>query len=268
MATCLIACSKNGTAGTEPDVTNPPHNIVSAQIEDNGASHIWQEGDFFGLYGSKSGENVRYVVEPVSFEKEGVTRIYGSGVDGEVYGYYPYNEDGYASVASGRQPLFSEQAYYTSAREQMTGNSVLVSKLENEKFTFSWICGVLHIHVTAGVNGTVQSASLLSPDAFLWGEYSVTGEQPVIANGGRELSLLNIGLPCEPDAPLDLYFMLPPGTYSALSLSLTSDEETVTKPVDVVVTITSKAAFNCTVSEKETIYEGTDIVIIDGEFDD
>lgn len=268
LAACLVACSKNGSSGKEPEVLNPPHNIISALIEDNGSSHRWSEGDFFGLYGSVSGENVRYVVEPVSFEKEGLTRIYGSGVDGDVYGYFPYHEDGYPAVAEGRQPLSPAQVYCLSAREQMIQNTILVAKLEDEILNFSWLCGVLHIHVTAGVSGTVRSASLLSAGIPVCGNYSITGTEPLFDDAGNELTLTGVGLPCEPDSPLDLYFMIPPGVYTSLSLSLTSELETVTKPVDLAVSIDAKAEFSCTVSEKETVYEGTDIIIIDGEFDD
>ena len=268
LAACLASCEKNGRGGAVPEVTNPPHNIIFARIEDNGASHIWKERDFFGLYGSSSGENVRYVVEPVSYEKDGLTRIYGSGADGEVYGYFPYSEDGYAVVAAGRQPLFPQQVCYASAAEQMRGNTVLVAKLEDEALNFSWLCGVLHIHVTAGVSGTVRSASLLSAGGPLCGAYSIAGTEPLMDDAGYEVTLVGIGLPCGPDSPLDLYFMIPPGNYSSLSLNLTSDEETVSKPVDLTVSIEAKAAFSCTVSEKETVYEGTDIVIINGEFDD
>ena len=264
----LSACTKGGS-DSAPEVSNPPHNILSARIADYGTSHIWKEGDLFGLYGSISGENVRYVVEPVSYEKDGSTRIYGSGVDGEVYGYYPYDEeDGCPAAALGRQPLATQQAYWGSAREQVLRSTVLVAKLQDEVLSFSWLCGVLHLHITAGVNGTVQSASLGSGDAPLCGDYSIIGGDPLIANASCTLTVTGIGRLCEPETPLDVYFMLPPGVYSSLSLTLTSNEESITKPVELTVSITSMAEVNCTVSEKETVYEGTDIIIIDGEFDD
>lgn len=264
----LSACSK-GSSDVAPEVSNPPHNILSARIADYGTSHIWKEGDLFGLYGSISGDNVRYVVEPVSYEKDGNARIYGSGVDGEVYGYYPYDEeDGCPAAALGRQPLAAQQAYWGSAREQVMQSTVLVAKLDNEVLSFSWVCGVLHLHITAGVNGTVRAASLSSGDVPLCGDYSIIGADPLMANASGTLTVTGIGRLCEPETPLDVYFMLPPGVYSSLSLTLTSDEESVTKPVDLTVAITSMAEVNCTVSEKETVYEGTDLIIIDGEFDD
>lgn len=264
----LASCSKNTGNGDAPEVNNPPHNIITARIADYGTAHIWKEGDLFGLYGSISGENVRYVVEPVSYEKDGLTRIYGSGADGDVFGYYPFDEEGCPSASIGRQPLAATQDYYSNSREQIVRNSVLVARLEDEMLSFSWLCGILHIHVTAGVNGNVQAASLSSDGAPLCGDYSVIGEEPLLSNASGAVTLKGLNLLCGPDTPLDLYFMLPPGVYSSLSLTLTSDEESVTKPVELTVSISSMIEVNCTVSEKETVYEGTDIIIIDGEFDD
>ena len=268
VAAALAACSKDRGKGDAPDVSNPPHNIVSALIEDYGTSHVWSEGDLFGLYGSVSGENVRYVVEPVSFEKDGLTRIYGSGVEGVVVGYYPFDEEGCPAAAAGRQPLSPEQQYCSSAWEQVKDNTVLVARLEDEKLHFSWFCGVLHLHVTAGVNGIVRSASLTSADAPLCGDYSVTGGDPAMANASGMLTVSEIDLPSEPESPLDLYFMLPPGVYSSLSLTLSSNEESITKPVELAVTISSMSETTCIISDKETVYDGTDIIVIEGEFDD
>lgn len=268
VALLLSACSKNGSNSDAPDVTNPPHNIVKATIADYGTvSHLWSEGDLFGLYGNRSGSNVRYVVEAISYEKSGEARIYGRGVDGDVYGYYPYCEEGYDAVAQGRQPLPALQSHASSAREQMMQNTVLVAKLENEAFSFSWLCGVLHLHLTAEVAGTVSSATLLSADAPICGDYSIIGTEPLISDPGTSVTQEGINSQCSEEKPIDLYFMLPPGTYPALSISLTSEVETVVKPIDLSVSIASKTELSCTVTDKETIYEGTDIIIIDGEFD-
>lgn len=268
LAVSLASCSKNSGNGNAPEVNNPPHNIITARIADYGTAHIWTEGDLFGLYGSISGENVRYVVEPVSYEKDGAARIYGSGADGDVYGYYPYNEeDGCPAAAIGRQPLSTKQDYFSNARNQLLGNSVLVAKLDEETLAFSWLCGILHIHVTAGVDGNVQTASLISDDAPLCGDYSVIGEEPLLSNPAESVTLEGLNNLCGPDAPLDLYFMLPPGVYTSLFLTLASDKESITKPIELTVTISSMSEINCTVSDKETVYDGTDIIIIDGEFD-
>ena len=265
----LSACSKNGVNGREPEVSNPPHNIIKASIADYGTErHIWSEGDLFGLYGSRSGENVRYVVEKVSFEKNGEARIYGRGVDGDVYGYFPFREEGYSSVAEGRQPLPSEQRLCASAREQIMANTVMVAKLENEALSFSWLCGILHVHLTAEISGSVRSASLLSDGLPVSGNYSIIGKEPLMENPGYEVTLSGIDKPCGEAAPLDLFFMLPPGNYPALSIRMLSSAETVIKPIDIAVEISSKAEVNCTVTDKETIYDGTDIIIINGEFDD
>lgn len=267
--TVALACSKTGTVGNEPEISNPPHNIIKAWIEDfKATSHIWSEGDYFGLYGSRSGENVRYVVEPISFQKSGDTRIYGSGVDGEVYGYYPYREEGYSAVAAGRQPLAAQQTYCTSALEQVLSNTVLVAKLEDERLQFSWLCGVLHVRLSAEVYGNVNSATLISGDNPITGDYSITGETPLLINESTALTVPGIDKPCGAKTPLDLYFMLPPGNYKSLSVSVESLTETIVKPIDISVDITPKTEVNCTVTDKETVYEGTDIIIINGEFDD
>ena len=174
-------------------------------------------------------------------------------MDGDVFGYFPFREEGYSSVAKGRQPLPSEQGLSASARDQIMGSTVMVAKLENEALTFSWLCGVLHVRLTAEISGTVKAASLLSSGVPVCGDYSIIGKEPLIENPGYELTIPGIDKPCGEAAPLDLYFMLPPGSYPALSIRLLSSSETVMKPVDITVEITSKAEVNCTVTDKETI---------------
>ena len=264
----LASCVK--PSDNSPEVSNPPHNIVSAAITGLSTAHVWSSGDLFGLYGSDSGTNVRYEVDPASFGKEGAARIFGPGAKGEtLFGYYPFTKKGYPAVAFGRQPLPAEQAFQPNAQEQLKANTILVARLdESQSFSFNYLCGVLHIRTAVGVEGDVTEAFLLSEDAPLCGDYSILGVDPLMDNPGYKLFLRGVGQPCSQEKPLDFYFMLPPGTYTTLSINLVTASETVSKPIDASLSIVPRNEVGCTVTEKETTYEGTDIIIIDGSFDD
>ena len=264
----MFSCSKGSGSDSGSSVTNPPANILTVDIEGYGASHIWSSDDCFGIYGSKKGDNVRYVVETTSFEQDGQTRIYGTGAEGEVTGYYPYSAEGYPAVAEGRQPLFSAQTFMESAEEQLKAHTVLVAKVQDERLSFTYRCGVLHLHMTTDIAGPVTSAVLTSASKAVCGELEMFSENPAVQNPGSELELSGINRPCSLENPLDVRFMLPPGTYSDLQITLISDAETIMKPVEATLTIEPKSEVRCTISNKETIYEGSDIIIIEGRFDD
>lgn len=264
----MFSCSKGSGSDSGYSVTNPPANILTVDIEGYGASHIWSSDDCFGIYGSKKGDNVRYVVETTSFEQDGQTRIYGKGADGEVIGYYPYSAEGYTAVAGGRQPLFSIQSFMESAEEQLKAHTILVAKAQDDRLSFTYKCGVLHLHMTIDIDGIVTSAVLSSTSKAVYGELEMFPEKPEILNSGTELILSGINRQCSLANPLDARFMLPPGTYSDLYITLISDTETIMKPVEATLTIEPKSEVSCTISNKETIYEGSDIIIIEGRFDD
>ena len=264
----LFSCSKGSGSDSDLSVTNPPANILTVDIEGYGTSHIWSSDDCFGIYGSKKGDNVRYVVETTSFEQDGQTRIYGTGADGDVIGYYPYSAEGYPAVAGGRQPLFSTQSFKESAEEQLKAHTILVARAQDDRLSFTYKCGVLHLHMTTDIDGIVTSAVLSSTSKAVYGELEMFPEKPEILNSGNELILSGINHQCSLENPLDVRFMLPPGTYSDLQITLISDKETIMKPVEATLTIEPKSEVRCTISNKETIYEGSDIIIIEGRFDD
>ena len=265
----LVYCTKSSNDAA-PDAVNPPHNIVSASIAGLSTAHIWSSDDLFGLYGSASGNNVRYEVEPSSFGNDGVVRIFGPGADGEtVFGYYPFTKKGYPAVAAGRQPLAELQSFKSNAQEQLKANTILVAMLnEEQSLVFDYLCGVLHVRAAFGVEGDIMEAFLLSEDAPLYGDYSFLGANPLMEHPGKKLIIQGIGQTCSPEKPLDLYFMLPPGSYSTLSINLVTEGEMVSKPIETTIAVTQKNEVTCVVTEKETIYEGTDIIIIEGSFDD
>ena len=263
-----LSCTKGSGTDGNSSVTNPPANILTVDIEGYGSSHIWSSDDCFGIYGTKSGKNVRYVVETTSFEQDGQTRIYGTGADGDVIGYYPYSAEGYPAVAGGRQPLFSTQSFKESAEEQLKAHTILVAKAQDDRLSFTYKCGVLHLHMTTDIDGIVTSAVLSSTSKAVYGELEMFPEKPEILNSGNELILSGINHQCSLENPLDVRFMLPPGTYSDLQITMISDKETRMKPVEATLTIEPKSEVRCTISNKETIYEGSDIIIIEGRFDD
>lgn len=267
ISAALISCSKNSGQTDELSVTNPSSCILSVEVEGYGTSHLWTQNDMFGIYGSEKGTNIRYIVESVNFGSDGQTRIYGVGAEGNIIGYYPYCVSGYEAVASGRQPLPRTQVYTYSPEEQLKSNSVLVAEAQDGKLAFTYECGILHLHMTTDIEGTVSSVSLTSMNA-LCGDLQVIGEEAIIHNPSNEIGMSGIDLPCTQDTPLDLYFMLAPGTYSDLSIALHSDRESVIKPVETTLIIEAKTVAKCTISNKETIYEGSDIIITDGTFDD
>lgn len=268
MSILVLSCSKGTDPKDRSSVTNPSSCILSVDIEGYGDSHIWSRSDCFGIYGSKSGENVRYVVETTSFGNDGQTRIYGTGADGEVIGYYPYDAEGHPAIAQCRQPLADTQTFMETSEGQLKSNSILVAKASDGNLSFKYACGVLRLHMTTDIAGIVYSAELSSQSAALCGDLSMLGEAPLINNPRQKVTIAGIGRACTADTPLDICFMLPPGTYPDLNITLTSDSETIIKPVEATLTVEPKTEVKCTVSNKETVYEGTDIIIIEGKFDE
>ena len=267
ISAALISCSKNSGQADELSVTNPSSCILSVEVEGYGTSHLWTQNDMFGIYGSEKGTNIRYIVESVNFGSDGQTRIYGVGAEGNIIGYYPYRESGYDAVALGRQPLPCTQVFTDSPEKQLKSNSILVAEAQDGKLSFTYECGILHLHMTTDIEGTVSSVSLTSMNA-LCGDLQVIGEEAIIHNPSNEIGISGINLPCTQETPLDLYFMLAPGTYSDLFITLNSDMESVVKPVETTLIIEAKTVAKCTISNKETIYEGSDIIITEGTFDD
>lgn len=268
MSASLLSCSKVGDSADEAGVNNPASCILHAGIEGYGASHLWNADDCFGVYGSESGNNVRYVVETTSFGKDGLTRIYGTGAEGEIIGYYPYTTGGYEAVAFGRQPLPAVQVFRETSEDQLKDNTILVAKAQGDTLLFRYECGILHLHMTTDINGKVSTAVLSADTTAVCGDLSMLGEDPAIENPGTEISICGIGRKCSLETPLDLRFMLPPGRYSDLHVTLISNSESITKPVEATLTIEPKTETKCTISNKETIYNGTDIIIIEGRFDE
>lgn len=264
----ILSCTKGTGSEGSSSVTNPSSCILTVDIEGYGASHMWSRDDCFGIYGSKSGNNLRYVVETVSFGQDGTTRIYGTGAEGEVIGYFPYSAEGHQAVAAGRQPLSDTQVFKETAEGQLKANTVLVAKAQDDRLSFTYGCGVLCLHMTTDIEGTVTSAILSSASKAVCGEMNLFTDEQNIENPGSRLTVTEIGKPCTSETPLDVRFMLPPGTYTDLKITLVSDTETVIKPVEATLTVEAKTEIRCTVSNKETVYEGSDIIIIEGTFDE
>ena len=265
VALTAAACSGKLNIPDQPEVPASKTFELSANMSSYSGEFLWSPGKAIGIYGSLQGSNAKYVPYNEYLGKGGVIKMYGPEVDGTLYAYFPYSAEGYEAVADGLVPYASVQTYRASAAEHFSENTVLVAQQENGVFDFAIRSGLVKFEVDVDFAGEVKSVVLVSGLNYLSGNFAIDpqADQPV-TEGGKTLTVCGMGVQ---NGKFDVYFALPEGSYETLQLSVHTDAESVSKPVNGVVPVRAGEVTSMTVVDEAYEYTGSDFIIIPEIFD-
>mgnify|MGYP006956029642 FL=1 len=262
-----LSCVERLPVEAEPELAEQGVCLLRAQmVEDD--SFVWTLPESrIGVY-SGSSANSCWTPRAYCIGKSGEAEIFGPEAKGEVYAYWPYSEEGYSPCADGRVRIPSEQKWHDSFESHIAGNAPhLVACAEDGRLRFRRHCGALHVRVMMDFVQNVQNIVLNSEDDIC-GDYDVSGlAEEKLVNGGKSIRLTGIDRPAGASEPLDVWIMLPPGTYSGLFVTVSGGEETATAVIDGSVRIESGRQTEADASERRNDYEGGDFVGEVVEFD-
>lgn len=259
-AVLLASCSAKSLLKPDPEVSESGTVSVSATIS---ADHVWSGNDAVGIYGSLKGVNAKFVPLSSCFGKGGQATLYGSAVDGELVGYYPYSYGGVPTLTKGFVVLPQIQKYCRDAFSQITGNTVAVARGKDGILDMEYLVGVVHFKVSAKFSGEVKSVTLSSISDVLSGEMSID-DGSMSESGPGSVSVRGIG---RREGEFDLWVMLPCGIYSGLELTIISDEGSVVKSVRGSIPVEKGRVSETVVKDEAFEYAGSDYEVIPGNFD-
>ena len=265
LAVVASGCGGRLDLPEEPDVPKAVRYELSAQVSSLSDVYVWKEGSAVGVYGSSKGDNAKYVPYNGFHGKTGLVELYGPEVDGTIYGYFPYNSEGYAAVAEGRCPYVPVQQYRTSAAGHYSANAVLVAAEIDGVLDFAHRAGLVHFSVNVDVEGQVKGVMLSSALDPLCGNFSIDPEdESPVTDAGNTVTVRGMG---KPQGKFDVWFLLPAGEYEALQLVVMTDQTQLTKPVNGKVPVSAGEVTKMTVVDEAYEYTGSDFEIIGGIFD-
>ena len=206
-------------------------NIGTEQL--NGVeAHTWSTATAIGAFGSQGGANAKYTL----FNKyDGMAEglFFGAEVKGTVYAYYPYNKDASAEGSEIALTLPDKQTYNADLVTQYEQHSkILVAKSDDGNLVFEHLYGCLAIEIEGEY--TINKLKLSSDTEPLAGRVAVNFENNMqssaIARSLYELTLdCGEGVRTSAEQPTKFYFLLPPATYTSLSLEVTTPEGSLSK---------------------------------------
>ena len=113
----------------------------------------------------------------------------------------------------------------------------------------------------------VQSIVLSSGDDIC-GDYDVSSlATDRLTGGGESITVTGIDRPSSPSKPLDVWIMLPPGTYNGLFISVSAGEETATAIIAGEIRIESGKQTEVDAKEENHNFGGGDFEGEEVEFD-
>ena len=217
-----LACTRqNAPEGNDYYVADGGNGIFTAQVESISGTWTWDAvRSKVGVYAGDA-RNVLYVPRAKYDGASGEVQIMGRPVNGRAYAYIPYKAHGIDAVRFGRMPIPTEQAFYESAAAQIEGNTTLVAMAdENGKFLFRHYCGALHLKLIISFPETVERVAFSATEPVC-GELDITGlAEERISNPGYSVTVKGIGKPCSEAEPLDVWVMLPEGTYPGAYITI------------------------------------------------
>lgn len=258
----LIACTRYST----PDdsayyVADEGTGIFRAEVEPLSGTWTWKAArSKVGVYAGAA-ENVLYIPRAAYDGATGEVQLMGQPVSGKAYAYMPYRASGMDAVRTGRMPLPEEQTFHESANAQIEGNTVLVAaEDENGKFLFRHYCGALHLKLKISFPETVERL-ILSANEPICGYLDITGEADErITRAGHSVTVNGIGKPCSEAAPLDVWVMLPEGSYSGVYVTLSGATTSVSTIVGDQISITTGRETAAEAREEKNEYGNPDFV--------
>lgn len=216
---------------TSLEVTPPQEGegegAMTQDVAPESPAHVWAKTDKLGVFGSESGINAKYTLYNESVDKsEG--KFYGPEVVGEVYAYFPWQENVTASGSQLNLPFPSEQIYNADVKTQFAQNtSVYVAKASEGVVELLHPMGCIGIAIKGDVD--IYSVSLSSKSKPLSGTIALDYENnfavSTVNNSSRSVKL-TLETPVHVDMfePTVFYLMLPPATYDDLAIAIDTNE--------------------------------------------
>ena len=202
--------------------------------------HTWSQGCYIGAFGSEGGKNAKYTLfADYDGAVEGL--FYGAELKGNIYAYYPYDKEATADGSKVALTIPDTQTYDADLVKQFEANStILVAKSTDENVALGHLYGCLGISVKG--NFTVESIKLTSANQPLAGRIAFDFENDMEASAvARSLYSLTLdcgeGVQTSEENPATLYVMLPPATYSALSIDVVTTDGTISKQLNGSYTV-------------------------------
>ena len=241
---------------------------TSTEVE----SRTWAAEAKVGVYGTTMGNNVEYkLFSSYAGTVEGA--FYGNEVQGEIYAYYPYYAGSKRNGSQITLMLPENQVYNADFGQQMTTyNPTLVAKATTGEIEFNYLAGALGVQVQGGA--LVKKIKVSSENSALAGLVAVDFARDFNVVAVEE-SVKSVTLDCGEgvltslDEPTTFYVLVPPATYTDLSVTVTVDGGEFTKAVEGSYTIARLTAVDTTSpTANATIVATFDALQLGNESDD
>lgn len=196
----------------------------------------------------------------------GWAQLMGPAVKGQAYAYLPYRKGGSSAAQEGCLELPLEQSYCTDAVSQIEMNTpVLVAAAdENGHFDFRYLCGALHIKVKIEFLEKVERLTLTANEPV--GGYMHVVSRSFIQES-YSVSVVGIDLPCTESNPLDVWVMLPEGTFTGLYVTVAGATESISTVLEGEVCIKAGDETEAVAQEKKNDYHGSDFDAEEVDYD-
>ncbi len=253
----ILSCTKAYIPQPDPYVPEPGTCVFKAQVELLQGQWVWDAvHDKVGVYADNL-DNAPFQPRAAYNGKSGIIELMGEGALGQAFAYFPYSSQGEEAAREGRQPLSEVQSYQSSAIAQINKNTTFVAVADKDGlFRFRCLCGALHLRVKMHFNEPVRRVTL-SSTMPLTGWLDVTGEkEEVLLNPGYSISITDINRSCSETSPLDLWVMLPEGSYSGLSITVAGATESISTVIEGTFLIKAGEETSANAEEKKIDYDG------------
>lgn len=263
----LIACTEKFVpAENNPYVPPQGRCVFRAEVSPISGAWVWDAAhDRAGVYGSNV-SNAMFCPRAAFDGASGAAELIGEGVTGDAFAYIPYRPEGVDALASGCVPLPAEQRYFRDAASQIEGNELLVARADEDGLLrFSHRCGALHIRLKINLGENVQSVSL-SANEPLCGWFDISGGGEVL-HASRSVRVTGMDSPCSESAPLDVWVMLPEGTYTGLFVTVAGSTESISTIIEGRFEIAACRETSVSASEQKNHYGGSEFEAEEVQYD-
>ncbi len=264
----LLSCTEKYPVQPDPYVGEQGTCVFKAQIEMLQGNFVWSAATHkVGIY-ARNLSNAAFQPRMAYDGKDGQIELMGEGAIGQAYAYFPYTSTGEDAAKEGRQPLSDTQSYQMSSVEQIQKNTVLVTAADEDGLLrFRYLCGTLHLQVKMQFAENVQRVTLTSA-LPLSGWLDVTGaEEEIITNPGYSVTVSGIDRPCTMTSPLDVWVMLPEGTYNSFSITVAGADESLSTIIEGPFQVSAGKETSTTAQEKKVDYDAGNLEAEEVDYD-
>lgn len=224
--------------------------------------HAWDAQMHLGVFDAQGSENVKYTLFNAS-EGAAEGKFYGTEVKGNVYAYYPYDEEVTADDSKLVFSLEPFQVYNPDVLSQFKKYSRYhVAMTAENHLEFSHLYGVLGFRIKGNFN--ILSVKISSDNHPLAGRVAFDFENDMQAHpaAGSEYALTidcGEGVPTTEENPTVVYALLPPSTYESLTVEVITDiEEKIVRELSGDIIVTRMALDDM---DENIAYETVDIAL-------